>query len=46
MFATVCAVLLERWVNRNSSGIVVKVDFDLVMTLLAHNLYRLFAYRH
>ena len=29
--------------NRNSSGIVVKVDFDLVMTLLAHNLYRLFA---
>ena len=29
--------------NRNSSGIVVKVDFDLVMTLLAHNIYRLFA---
>ena len=29
--------------NRNCSGIVVKVDFDLVMTLLAHNLYRLFA---
>jgi transposase len=29
--------------NRNASGIVVKVDFDLVMTLLAHNLYRLFA---
>jgi len=29
--------------NRNSSGIVVKVDFDLVMTILAHNLYRLFA---
>ena len=29
--------------NRNSSGIVVKVDFDLAMTLLAHNLYRLFA---
>jgi hypothetical protein len=28
--------------NRNSSGIVVKVDFDLVMTILAHNLYRLF----
>jgi hypothetical protein len=27
--------------NRNSSGIVVKVDFDLTMTLLAHNLYRL-----
>jgi len=29
--------------NRNSSGIVVKVDFDLVMTILAHNLYRLFS---
>lgn len=29
--------------NRNSSGIVIKVDFDLVMTMLAHNLYRLFA---
>jgi hypothetical protein len=29
--------------NRNSSGIVVKVDFDLTMTILAHNLYRLFA---
>jgi transposase len=29
--------------NRNSSGIVVKVDFDLTMTLLAHNLYRLMA---
>ena len=29
--------------NRNCSGIVVKVDFDLVMTLLSHNLYRLFA---
>lgn len=28
--------------NRNASGIVVKVDFELVMTLLAHNLYRLF----
>jgi len=27
--------------NRNSSGIVVKVDFDLAMTILAHNLYRL-----
>jgi transposase len=27
---------------RNSSGIVVKVDFDLTMTILAHNLYRLF----
>jgi len=29
--------------NRNSSGIVVKVDFDLTMTILAHNLYRLLA---
>ena len=29
--------------NRNSSGIVVKVDFDLTMTMLAHNLYRLLA---
>ena len=29
--------------NRNSSGIVIKVDFDLTMTILAHNLYRLFA---
>jgi hypothetical protein len=29
--------------NRNSSGIVVKVDFDLSMTILAHNLYRLLA---
>jgi hypothetical protein len=29
--------------NRNCSGIVIKVDFDLVMTLLAHNLYRIFA---
>jgi hypothetical protein len=28
--------------NRNSSGIVIKVDFDLTMTILAHNLYRLF----
>jgi hypothetical protein len=28
--------------NRNSSGIVVKVDFDLTMTILAHNLYKLF----
>jgi transposase len=37
--------------NRNSSGIVIKVDFDLTMTILAHNLYRLFckdfdAYSH
>ena len=37
--------------NRNSSGIVIKVDFDLTMTILAHNLYRLLAgeiprYRH
>jgi transposase len=29
--------------NRNSSGIVVKVDFDLTMTMLAHNLYRIMA---
>jgi transposase len=29
--------------NRNSSGIVVKVDFDLTMTILAHNLYRILA---
>ena len=28
--------------NRNSYSIVVKVDFDLTMTILAHNLYRLF----
>ena len=30
--------------NRNCSGIVVKVDFDLTMTILAHNLYRLLAF--
>ncbi|EKE06172.1 MAG: putative orf [uncultured bacterium] len=29
--------------NRNSSGMVIKVDFDFTMTILAHNLYRLFA---
>jgi len=29
--------------NLNSSGMVIKVDFDLTMTILAHNLYRLFA---
>jgi transposase len=29
--------------NRVSSSMVIKVDFDLVMTLLAHNIYRLFA---
>ena len=29
--------------NRNSSGIVVKVDYDLAMTIPAHNLYRLLA---
>jgi len=28
--------------NRNSSGIVIKLDFDLTMTILAHNIYRLF----
>jgi len=31
--------------NRNCSGIVVKVDFDLTMTILAHNLYRLLAHQ-
>jgi transposase len=30
--------------NRVSSSMVIKVDFDLVMTILAHNIYRLFAY--
>jgi hypothetical protein len=29
--------------NRLSSSMVIKVDFDLVMTILAHNIYRLFA---
>lgn len=29
--------------NRVSSSMVIKVDFDLTMTILAHNLYRLFA---
>ena len=29
--------------NRNSSGILIKVDFDLTMTSLAHSLYRLLA---
>jgi hypothetical protein len=28
--------------NRVSSSMVIKVDFDLVMTILAHNIYRLF----
>ena len=28
--------------NRNSSGIVIKVDFDLTMTILTHNLLKLF----
>jgi transposase len=31
--------------NRNCSGIVIKVDFDLTMTILAHNLYRLLAHQ-
>jgi hypothetical protein len=31
------------YLNRNNSGIVIKVDFDLTMTILAHNLYRLLA---
>jgi hypothetical protein len=29
--------------NNISSSMVIKVDFDLTMTILAHNLYRLFA---
>ncbi|MGH7239477.1 MAG: transposase [Candidatus Saccharimonadales bacterium] len=29
--------------NRVCSSMVIKVDFDLTMTLLAHNIYRLFA---
>ena len=29
--------------NRLSSSMVIKVDFDLVMTILAHNLYRILA---
>lgn len=29
--------------NKISSSMVIKVDFDLTMTILAHNLYRLFA---
>jgi len=29
--------------NRVSSSMVIKVDFDLVMTILVHNIYRLFA---
>ena len=29
--------------NRVSSSMVIKVDFDLTMTIFAHNLYRLFA---
>lgn len=29
--------------NRLSSSIVIKVDFDFTMTILAHNLYRLFS---
>ena len=31
--------------NRNSSGMVIKVDFDFTMTILAHNLYRVLAMR-
>jgi transposase len=31
--------------NRVSSSMVIKVDFDLTMTILAHNIYRLFADR-
>ena len=29
--------------NKISSSMVIKVDFDLTMTILAHNIYRLFA---
>lgn len=29
--------------NRVTSSMVIKVDFDLTMTILAHNLYRIFA---
>jgi len=29
--------------NKVSSAMVIKVDFDLTMTILAHNLYRIFA---
>ena len=29
--------------NKVSSSMVIKVDFDLTMTILAHNLYRLYA---
>ncbi len=29
--------------NKGSSSMVIKVDFDLTMTILAHNLYRLLA---
>jgi len=32
--------------NLNSSGIVIKVDFDLTMTILAHNLYRLICHEY
>jgi len=31
--------------NRLSSSIVIKIDFDLTLTILAHNLYRLLAAR-
>jgi len=29
--------------NRNCSGMVIKVDFDLTMSILAHNVYRIFS---
>ncbi len=29
--------------NRVSSSMVIKVDFDLTMSIMAHNIYRLFA---
>ena len=31
------------YLNRTSSSMVIKIDFDLTMTILAHNIYRIFA---
>jgi hypothetical protein len=39
----ICEQIEFFHLNRLSSSMVIKVDFDLTMTLLAHNLYRLFA---
>jgi len=41
----ICEQINFFHLNRNCSGIVIKVDFDLTMTILAHNLYRLLAYQ-